>query len=150
MEIVENRLDVPLDEFLERPLFSFLGTASREGYPRVSPLWYLWENERIWIIGDTEKSYVKRIEHTPQTAIAIVDFDVHRGLVHHVGMRGRAEIAPFEQGRVYSLLRRYLGDTEREWDSRFGDLDPERWSFVRFEPETVVARDQSLSPSLEE
>jgi predicted pyridoxine 5'-phosphate oxidase superfamily flavin-nucleotide-binding protein len=53
MEIIENTLPVELAEFLERPLFCFLGTISAEGEPRVSPLWYLWEDERIWIIADT-------------------------------------------------------------------------------------------------
>lgn len=150
MEIVENTLDVSLDEFLEQPLFCFLGTASREGHPRISPLWYLWEDERIWVIGDTEKTYMKRVERHPRTSIAVVDFDVHSGLVHHVGMRGQADVVPLEENRAYSLLRRYLGDNRDEWDPRFASLDPERWGFLRFEPETVVARDQSFSPSLED
>lgn len=94
------------------------------------------------------KSYIKRVEQHPETAIAIVDFAVHSGLVHHVGMRGTAEIVSLDEGRVYRLLRRYLGSEMNSWDSRFTDLDSERWSLIRFEPETVVMRDQSISPSL--
>lgn len=150
MDVVENTLDVSLDTFLEQPLFCFLSTLSLDGFPRISPLWYLWEDERIWIIGDSEKTYKKRIEHHPQTSIAVVDFDVFSGRVHHVGMRGNAEIVPFDGDRVYRLLRRYLGEDTDAWNSRFVDLDPERWRFLRFEPETVVARDQSFSPSLRE
>lgn len=149
MEIVENTMDASLDAFLEQPLFCFLSTVSLDGHPRTSPLWFLWEDEQIWIIGDTEKTYTKRIEHHPQTSIAVVDFDVYSGLVHHVRMRGHAGIVPLEGDHVYRLLRRYLGDDGDEWDSGFVDLDPERWRFIRFEPETVVARDQSISPSLE-
>jgi hypothetical protein len=150
MEIVENSLNVPISEFLDRPLFCFLGQTTTAGEPRISPLWFLWEDEYIWCIADTVgKSYAGRVEQRPETAVAIVDFDVHTGRVEHVGMRGQATLVGLEEGRVYRLLCRYLGEEEAEWDRRFAGLDPERWSFIRFEPETVVARDQSFSPSLD-
>ena len=50
METVEDTLDTELEAFLARPLFCHLGTASEEG-PRVSPLWFLWEEGAIWIIA---------------------------------------------------------------------------------------------------
>jgi hypothetical protein len=148
MEVVENALDVPIDEVLAEPLFCFLGTATPDGHPRVSPLWYLWEDEAIWILGDTEgKSYTTRVVDHPKTALAIVDFDVDTGRVRHVGMRGHATLEPLDDDRVYRLLRRYLGDDREAWDERFAHLDPDRWSFVRVVPGTVVARDQSFVPS---
>ncbi|WP_440008049.1 pyridoxamine 5'-phosphate oxidase family protein [Halomicrococcus sp. SG-WS-1] len=150
MEIVENTLDGPLDAVLDRPLFCFLGTASPEGHPRVSPLWFLWEDERVWILGDTEgKSYARRVAERPEVALAVVDFDVRSGRVIHVGMRGEASLEPLDDDRVDRLLERYLGEARSAWDPRFAALDPDRWSFVRVDPDTVVARDQSFSPSLE-
>ncbi|ELZ08293.1 pyridoxamine 5'-phosphate oxidase-related FMN- binding protein [Halovivax asiaticus JCM 14624] len=149
MELVENTLPADLDTVLDRPLFCFFATASPDGYPRISPLWYLWEDECIWIIADTiEKSYTTRVERTPETAAAIVDFDPTSGRVYHVGMRGRSTIEPLDDARATRLLRRYLGPNREEWDDRFASLDPERWGLIRFEPESVVARDQSFSPSL--
>ncbi|SFC36257.1 Pyridoxamine 5'-phosphate oxidase [Halobiforma haloterrestris] len=149
MDIVENTLECPLEDVLERPLFCFFGTVSSDAAPRISPLWYLWEDERIWIIADTGKSYVDRVAADPRTALAVVDFDVATGRVHHVGMRGRADVVPFDEDRAERLLGRYLGPEENEWDPRFRGLDPDRWRFVRFEPGTVVARDQSFVPGLE-
>ncbi|WP_290812933.1 pyridoxamine 5'-phosphate oxidase family protein [Halovivax sp.] len=150
MEIVDRTLEDDLDAVLDRPLFCFLAQTSSEGHPRLSPLWYLWEDDRIWIIADTvEKSYATRVERTPETAVAIVDFDAETGRVRHVGMRGRAEIVPFDEERANRLLARYLGPDREAWDERFVDIDPDRWGLIRFEPETVVARDQSFSPSLE-
>jgi len=150
MEIVEDTLPVPLGEFLDRPLFCFLAQTTPDGQPRVSPLWYLWEDERLWIIADTaEKSYTTRVEQRSETAIAVVDFDVRTGRVEHVGMRGTAEISPLEADRTDRLLRRYLGEDTEEWDPGFADLDDDRWAFIEFRPETVVARDQSFAPSLE-
>ncbi|MFC7058039.1 pyridoxamine 5'-phosphate oxidase family protein [Halovenus salina] len=147
MEVVENTLDTALDSFLDRPLFCFLGQVA-DGEPRISPLWYLWEDERVWIIGDTVgKSYMKRVERNSETAVAIVDFDVTTGRVEHVGMRGHATVSSLTDNRVFRLLRRYLGEEPAEWDPRFAELDGERWSFIEFTPDTVVARDQSFAPS---
>lgn len=149
MNIIENTLDVPIESFLTRPLFCFFGQVAG-GEPRISPLWYLWEDEQIWCIGDTEeKSYTTRVEQHPETTVAVVDFDVQAGRVEHVGMRGRAELTPLTESRVFRLLRRYLGEATDEWDPRFADLDNDRWSFIKFTPESIVARDQSFSPSLE-
>lgn len=149
MRIVENTLEEGIERVLDRPLFCFLGTATPEGIPRVSPLWFLWEDECVWIIADTvEKSYATRVERTPETAAGIVDFEPTSGRVYHVGMRGRSTIEPMDDGRADRLLARYLGPDREAWDERFVDIDPERWGLIRFEPETVVARDQSFSPSL--
>lgn len=147
MEIVEDTLPVDLDTFLARPLFCFLATESSEG-PRVSPLWYLWEGNSLWIAVNPEtKSYPARIERDPRTAVAVVDFDARRGLVQHVGMRGRATVEGFDPERATRLFRRYLGP-EEWWDERFESMfdRPDQYRLVRFDPETVVARDQSYAP----
>lgn len=149
MEIVEDTLDVALETFLARPLFCFLGTVTGDE-PRVSPLWFLWEDGAIWIIADEGKTYPQRVRDTPATAIAIVDFDRSSGSVQHVGMRGRSVIRPHDPDRAIRLLTKYLGEDMKAWDgSRFPD--PHTWSdemaMIRFDPETVVARDQSYVPA---
>lgn len=150
MELVENSLDADLEAFLERPRFCFLGTATHEGAPRVSPLWYLWEDGHVWIIADTvEKSYPARVEARPETAVAIVDYDAASGRVQHVGLRGTAAVVDFDRTRAERLLERYLGPRKDDWDRRFTALDPERWELVRIDPRTAVARDQSFAPSLD-
>ena len=147
--IREHRRSVDLKEFLARPLFAHLATASESG-PRESPVWFLWEAGAIWIIGNRRTdTFPVRIEREPRCAIGIVDFDRASGRVQHVGFRGQAAIVPFAQVRARRLLRRYLGEQEDHWDTaRFIEpLDDPDNVFVRFEPETVVARDQSYTPS---
>ncbi len=148
MDLVEDTLAVDIGTFLARPLFCFLATESPDG-PRVSPLWYLWEEGAVWIVVNPErKSYPGRIERESRTALAVVDFDVCRGLVQHVGMRGHANVGAFGPSRAKRLFQRYLGPEER-WDGRFHAVfeRSDRYRFVRFEPETVVARDQSYAPA---
>ena len=133
-----------MTDILSRPLFAHLATSSEAGFPRESPVWFLWEDDALWIIGNYQTdSFPKRIEQDPRCAIGIVDFDMSTGLVQHVGYRGRAFLQPHDEERMKRLLARYMGKLET-WDSRFveilGDTD---YIFIRFEPETVVIRDQS-------
>lgn len=134
-----------MNQLLSRPLFAHLATISEHG-PRESPVWFLWEDEALWIIGNYRTdTFPRRIEREPRCAIGIVDFDVSTGLVQHVGFRGRARLEPHDESRMKRLLSRYMGELEN-WDSRFIKIlnDPD-YIFIRFEPETVVVRDQSYS-----
>jgi hypothetical protein len=145
MRIIHDRpRSFDLDRFLERPLFCHVATNSAAG-PRNSPLWFLWEEGTVWIIGDeTTDTFPARIRDDPRCAISMIDFDRSTGLVEHVGMRGKASIQPFDQERARKLLKRYLGEYEPAWDKRFQrTLEEQTGLLVRFEPETVVVRDVS-------
>ncbi len=150
MRVIEDRpRSVDVDRFLARPLFAHLATASESG-ARESPVWFLWEDGALWILGSLETdSFPRRIEREPRCAIGIVDFDPSRGLVQHVGLRGTAAVETFDRGRARRLLARYLGDRVDRWDERFRQtlFDPEatRMVLIRFDPETAVARDLSYS-----
>lgn len=132
-----------LDELLARPLFAHLATDSESG-PRESPVWFLWEDEALWIIGNNKTdSFPKRIALEPRCAIGVMDFDGSSGKVQHVGFRGRAHLEPHDRDRMMRLLSRYMGEVGG-WDSRFVKLlDDTDYAFIRFIPETVVVRDQS-------
>jgi hypothetical protein len=121
-----------------------------DGAPRDSPVWFLWDEGALWIIGScATDTFPRRIEQEPRCAIGIVDFDPSSGRVQHVGFRGRATVEPFDVERARRLLRRYLGDVEDSWDERFrstlADRDIDRNVLVRFEPDTAVARDVSYA-----
>ena len=132
-----------MNEILSRPLFAHLATDSEDG-PRESPVWFLWEQGALWIIGNhLTDSFPKRLEREPRCAVGIVDYDVATGLVQHVGFRGRARLEAHDEERMKRLLHRYMGEIE-SWDTRFVEiLDDTNYIFIRFEPETAVVRDQS-------
>ena len=142
-DLDENDARHLLDELLARPLFAHLATDSESG-PRESPVWFLWEDEALWIIGNNKTdSFPKRIALEPRCAIGIVDFDVSGGTVQHAGFRGRAHLEPHDRDRMMRLLSRYMGEVGG-WDPRFVKLlDDRDYAFIRFIPETVVVRDQS-------
>jgi len=132
-----------LEAVLSRPLFAHLATDSNDG-PRESPVWFLWEEGALWIIGNrVTDSFPSRVVREPRCAVGVVDFDAATGKVLHVGFRGRARVEAHDAERMRRLLGRYMGE-EARWDPRFLEiLDDEDYVFVRFEPETAVVRDQS-------
>jgi hypothetical protein len=139
--------DFDLDAFLALPLMAHLSTASPDG-PRGSPVWFLWEEGHLWVIANRQHdTFAARIERDPRCAVGIVDFAPARGQLRHVGMRGRAEVVPFDRGRAVRKLVRYLGDDQSRWDRRIFTLDDgaKPLIFVRFAPDTVVVRDQGYS-----
>lgn len=150
MKIIRDRpKSVDPDELLSRPLFAFLATASESG-PRVSPVWFLWEDDAVWIIGNRKTdTFPNRVESDPRSAIAFVDFDTTQGLVQYVGMRGQASVEAWDTERAKRILRRYLGPNEERWDQdRFvAPLNDPDNVLVRLTPETAVARDQSYRAS---
>lgn len=148
MRIVEDTLEEPIDDVLDLPLFCFLSTVSADGDPRVSPLWFLWEDERMWMLGDIEKTYTSRVQSHPTTAIAVMDFNAIDARVRHIGMRGESGLVEIDDGRVERKLTKYLGENSDAWDPMFSDIDPKRWKFIKFTPDTVVARDQSYMSSI--
>jgi len=136
-----------MNDVLARPLFAHLATVSEKG-PRESPVWFLWENGAIWIIGNNKTdSFPSRISAEPRCALGIVDFDASKGLVQHVGFRGRATLEPHDRDRMERVFTRYMGD-RKGWDSRFVKILNDRgYIFIRLEPDTVVVRDQSYAVS---
>jgi hypothetical protein len=143
MKIVEQKVSAgncdifELAEFLSRPLYAHLAHNSDEGPP-----------EAIWIIGGA--SFPVNLKRDPRCALGIVDWDPTTGLSHHVGMRGRAEVLPFDPAKARSVFQRYLGPDEADWDPRFDYSvtgEAAGLTMVRFTPETVVVRDQSYKPT---
>jgi hypothetical protein len=152
MRIVEQKVSagdrplLDLCEFLARPLYAHLA-HSTEGGPRESPVWFHWDGQAVWIIGGT--SFPTNLKRQPRCALGIVDWDPATGKSHHVGMRGTAEVLPFDPAMARTIFRKYFGPDESEWDPRFDDVftNEHGLELVRLTPETVVVRDQSYKPT---
>jgi len=117
--------------------------------PTRVPLWFHWDGQIIWIIGGT--SFPANLKRDPRCALGIVDWEPATGLSHHVGMRGNAEVLPFDRAMARTIFRRYFGPDEADWDPRFhyeATGEEAGLTMVRFTPETVVIRDQSYKPTL--
>lgn len=141
------RRDFPPEAVLAKPLMADLATASPEG-PRHSPLWFLWEDGAVWLIGRDGDSFLRRLAAEPRCALGVVDFDPLAGILLHVGIRGRATIGPMDESRFRRLLARYLGPDEAAWNLWFlreiARIDDPAGRMARLAPDTLVAKNVSF------
>ncbi len=135
--------DFDIDAFLHKPLVAHLATSSPNG-PRESPVWFLWEAQELWLVGNNRDSFPKRIQAEPRCAVGVVEFDLKRGRLRHVGIRGTGFVEALDPGRLYRFLSRYLGKDQTKWNARFRSQVIDRLELmVRIKPLSIVARDQS-------
>jgi nitroimidazol reductase NimA-like FMN-containing flavoprotein (pyridoxamine 5'-phosphate oxidase superfamily) len=137
-------MSFPLDPetVLLKPLMAHLATVGAHG-PCHSPVWFLWEDEAVWLVSSRSESLVERLRREPRCAIGIVDFDSESGILRHVGMRGTARLHDVDLGRRNRLVSRYIG-AEADWPHGFRQEVIDTIDvMVEITPDSVVARDQS-------
>lgn len=134
------------ESVLTLPLMANLSTVSHDAAPRNAPVWFIWEQSEIWMLGSQDGSSVKRIEANPNVAVEVVDYDNAKGILRHVGMRGQATIEPSDAERFRRLLDRYLGARDG-WNAWFIDniarIDDPTGRMIRLKPESIFTNDVS-------
>jgi len=124
-----NPLSSPeIDRFLAETVVPLrLACLDREGSPHVLSLWYLWQDDAIWLATRPDAWVVERLRADPRCGFEIAgDAPPYRGLCG----KGRAELVP-ERGEAMlgALVDRYLGGRE----SRFA-----RWLLERGRDEMAI------------
>jgi hypothetical protein len=103
---------------LGQPLMIHLASSSNEG-PRSSPLWFLYEEERVWLFGLAGDSFVQRLKKEPRCALSVVDFGLDMGKLLHVGLRGKAILHQVCPKRLERFVGKYLGKDKTMWNEWF-------------------------------
>ncbi len=128
------------------PLMANLATMSPEG-PRNAPVWFLWEDGALWMLGSVEGSSVRRLSVDPRCAVEIVHYDNAAGVLAHIGLRGRATVGPMSPPLFRRILAKYLGPDEADWNAWFirtvAAIDDPRGRLIRLVPESVFTNNVS-------
>ena len=131
-----------LDAFLALPLVAHVATSG----PRVSPVWFLWEQRCFWWLTGDWSRMPAILARDPEVAFVVDTCELATGRVLQVTARGEATVVAFDRDRARRKLARYLGQDERSWDRhRFleGTFENPAARFVRLRPEVLTARDLS-------
>ena len=136
--------DFEIDDVLCKPLMAHLSTVEK-GVPRDSPVWFLWEDSFLWIFGTSKDSFVKRLGAEPICAVGIVEYDLAKGILKHVGIRGRSVILSCDKERLMRFVAKYLGEDKQNWNPWFvanivNPLD----AMIKIVPQSIVAKDVSF------
>jgi nitroimidazol reductase NimA-like FMN-containing flavoprotein (pyridoxamine 5'-phosphate oxidase superfamily) len=136
--------DFEIEEVLCKPLMAHLSTVEK-GAPRDSPVWFLWEESCLWIFGTLKDSFVKRLGVEPKCAAGIVEYDLGKGILKHVGIRGTASLASCDKDRLMRFVSKYLGEDKQDWNPWFIEnvVDPLD-AMIKITPESIVAKNVSF------
>jgi general stress protein 26 len=123
-----------------------LATVAEDGAPCNAPMWFIWEDGELWLLGSTHTSSVRRLYHDPRCAVEIVHFDNSDGVLLHLGLRGAATVEPMDAGRFRRLLHKYLGaeDTWNPWFiENIATIDDPEGRLIRLKPDSVFTNNVS-------
>jgi len=134
------------DLLLDLPLMANLATLSEDG-PRNAPVWYLWEDAALWMLGHAGSSSVQRVLRDARCAVEIVYYDNAGGVLAHLGLRGAASVEPMSAPRFRRLLAKYLSPDDASWNPWFIEnvarIDDPDGRFIRLAPDSVFTNDVS-------
>ncbi len=101
-----------VQEFLSRPLLARLATASLDAQPHVVPVWFLWEDDAVWVSSYRSTRKIGDLERNPKCAI-VIDVEQGQGQVSAVMIEGTAELVSVPRGETRARIERvyikYLG-----------------------------------------
>lgn len=135
------------EDVLRLPLMANLATLAEDGAPRNAPVWFQWEGGALWIPGGANNASTRRVARDPRVAVEIVHYDNAAGILRHLGLRGRATVAPMDAALFRRLLTRYLGPpaTWNDWFiDRVACIDDPAGRLIRLVPESVFTNDASF------
>jgi len=133
-------------EILDRPLMANLATVTADGAPCNAPVWFLWEDGVLWMLGSESGSSVLRLLAEPRCAVEVVDFDAGAGILLHCGLRGRASIEANDPALFRRLLGKYLGPQDG-WNPWFiqniARIESPTGRMIRLKPDSVFTNNVS-------
>jgi hypothetical protein len=134
--------DFDVDAFLAQPLVARVATVG----PHVRPVWFLWEDRCFWWLTGSWSSLDKDLQRDPRAQLVVDTCDLETGEVLQVRASGDAEIVPFDAGRAFRKLSRYVGAERERWPERIriGTFEDPSTGFARLAPTRLDARDLSL------
>lgn len=62
-----------VNEFLKGAYVARIGTVGSEGEPHVTPVWFWWNGEAIYVIGRTNAFWIERVARNSRIAFLIDD-----------------------------------------------------------------------------
>ncbi|TCC57687.1 PPOX class F420-dependent oxidoreductase [Kribbella pittospori] len=109
----EARVEIPagFEELLSSTTVAFVGTIGKRGEPQVTPLWFLWDGERVRISLVEGRQKLRNLQRDPRISVVIVD---PARPTYYLELRGRVdELVPDpDLALEQAIARKYTGDWE--------------------------------------
>jgi hypothetical protein len=124
-------VEIPAEfhELLSSNAVAMVGTIGRRGEPQVTPLWFLWDGERVRFSLVDGRQKLRNLRRNPAISVVIVD---PARPTYYVELRGRIDdLVPDPEFQLeQAVARKYIG----EWT----DVEPP--GTTRYATSVVVER----------
>jgi nitroimidazol reductase NimA-like FMN-containing flavoprotein (pyridoxamine 5'-phosphate oxidase superfamily) len=136
----EKTIDrVKLASFLSRPLLARMGTA-RNNQPHVTPVWFQWDGESIWISAFSSTRKLKELRQNPKCSI-VIDTDFGQAELAGAILEGEADLITYPEEFMHQktteIYIRYLGPQGvLEKDPQSWIHDPEN-TLIKLTPQKI-------------
>ena len=125
------------DAFLDEQRTCRVGTASPDGRPHVSPLWYVWHGGCLWLYSIVRSQRWTDLERNPRCSV-VVDAGTEYLELRGVELYGSVEVVG-EVPRTGETEVAELEDVERRFGQRYHGIDEMRHdgrhAWLRLRPE---------------
>jgi nitroimidazol reductase NimA-like FMN-containing flavoprotein (pyridoxamine 5'-phosphate oxidase superfamily) len=105
-----------IDEFLKSPRLMRLAVIDSKGEANVTPVWYLWEDDRFYITSQTDKKKYIDVQRNPRVGFSIDIYEPEKNyLARGVHGKGYAHVVHDKEEisrRDRQLILKYTGDLE--------------------------------------
>lgn len=131
-----------IDALLARDVPARLGTIDANGFPHVTPLWFIWEDGAFYMTSLTDRPHLRRLERNPKAAVCVDVEEPEREdgerPNRQVRGTGEADLLPDADGfwtRV--ITEKYIGGPARAARSAARTADPR--TVIRLRPVRLIA-----------
>ncbi|MCW2528225.1 MAG: pyridoxamine 5-phosphate oxidase-related FMN-binding [Pseudonocardiales bacterium] len=139
-----------IDAFLAAERTCRLATVRADGSPHVSPLWFVWCDQSLWITSIVKSQRWTDVQREPRVS-AVIDGGVTFAELRGVEINGRAEVVgdvPRTTQRVGELVEpEHL--MARKYNDRDDYVPDGRHAWLRIRPTKIVSWDFTKSPRLQ-
>ena len=131
-----------IEEFLQASRHAIVGTNRRDGPPQLSPVWYLYEERRIYISVLVASAKYRNLQRDPRIGLCI---DGGHPDARAVMIYGRSELivadSPWREDIHWRITRRYFDSDEeaRRFREQAGDWGPT--ALIVVTPQKTISQD---------
>ena len=138
-----NMSQSQIEEFLQVQRFAIVGTNRVNGPPQLTPMWYLYENGRVYFSMGVNSVKYKNLRRDPRISICVVgDCPDARAVM----FKGTVDL--FQEGSaewvdeiMWRLVRRYHDNDDQARAYRDSPDDPEESTLAVVTAEKIIAQD---------
>ena len=130
-----------IKDFLQQPRHAIVATNSPDGAPQLSPVWYLYEDETLYISILWQSVKRRNLERDPRISVCI---DGGRGDVRYVIFYGAARlIGPDDplQDQMRRRIIRHYHQTEEDARRYYDQIKNTTAALIVLKPDRVINED---------